>query len=85
MLEHQIERLIDKSGGFGTFLFMGHDWADEAATHRSFELFARHVMPVYQGTAKRALESRDWTVKHHDEMHAASMAAIKAAGFRRKT
>ena len=29
----QIQRLVDQSGGFGTFLCMGHDWADRAATH----------------------------------------------------
>ena len=26
----QIQRLIDQSGGFGTFLIMAHDWADRA-------------------------------------------------------
>ena len=28
----QIQRLVDQSGGFGTFLFMAHEWADRAAT-----------------------------------------------------
>ena len=28
----QIQRLIDQSGGFGTFLSMAHEWADRDAT-----------------------------------------------------
>ena len=37
----QIQRLVKQSGGFGSFLFMAHDWADREATLRSYELFAR--------------------------------------------
>ena len=38
----QIQRLVDQSGGFGTFLFMAHEWADrEAPRRRSYELMAR--------------------------------------------
>ena len=29
-----IEGLLEQSGGFGTFLMLGHDWADPAATLR---------------------------------------------------
>ena len=46
----QIQRLIDQSGGFGTFLCMGHEWADRAATHRSYSLLAREVFPRFQGS-----------------------------------
>jgi len=45
----QIERLIRQSGGFGTYLIMGNEWADWPATLRSLELFARFVMPHFQG------------------------------------
>lgn len=48
----QIERLIEKSGGFGTYLMMGHDWANWPATKRSFELFAEVVMPHFNGKFK---------------------------------
>ena len=46
----QIERLQNQSGGFGSYLFMGHEWADTEATRHSFELVARYVMPRFQGS-----------------------------------
>ena len=45
----QIERLIDKSGGFGAYLFLGADFAPWSATLRSYELFAEEVMPRFTG------------------------------------
>ena len=42
----KIQALVDQSGGFGAFLFMAHNWADFAATRRSYELFARYVAPA---------------------------------------
>ena len=47
----QIERLIDKTGGFGAYLFLGADLADWPATLRSYELFAEQVMPHFTGPA----------------------------------
>jgi limonene 1,2-monooxygenase len=41
-----IERLQKKTGGFGTVLLLAHNWADWSATQKSYELFARHVLPV---------------------------------------
>ncbi len=49
MAAAQIERLIDKSGGFGTYLFLGADLADWAETKRNYELFAEQVMPQFTG------------------------------------
>ncbi|MFP4275463.1 MAG: LLM class flavin-dependent oxidoreductase, partial [Paracoccaceae bacterium] len=46
----QIERLHAQSnGGFGAYLMLAHNWADPQATHKSYELIARHVMPHFQG------------------------------------
>jgi limonene 1,2-monooxygenase len=50
MARKQIERLIKKSGGFGTYLLMGVDWARYPATMRSHELFAEEVIPYFNGT-----------------------------------
>jgi limonene 1,2-monooxygenase len=47
----QVQRLVDQSGGFGAMLLLAHEWANPAATRRSFELIAQHVMPEFQGQA----------------------------------
>ncbi len=55
----QIERLVKQSnGGFGAYLQLAHDWAAPAAKFRSFELFARHVAPHFQGQAHPTLDSK---------------------------
>ena len=41
----QIRRLQEQSGGFGTLLLFGTNWANWEATKRSYEMFARYVMP----------------------------------------
>jgi limonene 1,2-monooxygenase len=55
-----IQGLLDQSGGFGTFLFLGHDWADPQATYKSYRLFAREVMPHFQGQLGAPRRSHDW-------------------------
>ena len=45
----QIERLVDKTGGFGCFMTLGADLADFPATLRSYELIAEQVMPHFNG------------------------------------
>lgn len=62
----QIGNLIEQSdGGFGTYLTLAHNWANPEATKKSFELFAREVMPHFQssgsnlqGAADRAQAAR---------------------------
>lgn len=46
----QIERLIEKSGGFGCYLFLGADFAPWPATLRHYELIAERVMPHFDGS-----------------------------------
>ena len=53
----QVQRLWDKSGGFGCMLQMGHEWANPAATKRSAELFAAEVIPHFQGQAQPTLDA----------------------------
>lgn len=45
-----IERLQERSGGFGGLMVTGHEWASQEKTHRSYELLARHVAPRFQGS-----------------------------------
>jgi limonene 1,2-monooxygenase len=75
----QIQRLIDQSGGFGTFLFMAHEWANREATLRSYELFAREVMPHFQGQMERAVGSRDWAATNRPEFIGAATNAVMKA------
>ena len=75
----QIQRLVDQSGGFGTFLCMGHDWADRAATHSSYALLAREVFPRFQDSARTTTASRDWAVEHRPDFIGAAGAAVMSA------
>src|SRR5688572_27899846 len=54
----QIARLEEQSKGFGAFLVIDQDGADRPAKLRSYELFAREVMPAFQGTAQTLTASR---------------------------
>jgi len=58
----QLERLQEKTGGFGAYLFMGADFADWHATLRSYELFAEAVMPHFNGQAAPVQASYDKVV-----------------------
>ena len=40
-----LESYWTKTGGFGCILLLAHNWADWEATKRSYELFARYVLP----------------------------------------
>ncbi|HWP67267.1 MAG TPA: LLM class flavin-dependent oxidoreductase [Candidatus Limnocylindria bacterium] len=75
----QIQRLWDKSGGYGTYLFMVHDWADREATLRSFELIARYVMPQFQGTLGRLAASHGWAAENRPTFIGRAVEAIGKA------
>jgi limonene 1,2-monooxygenase len=74
MCTAQIHRLMKQSnGGFGAYLLMAHNWANTAATHKSYELIARHVMPHFQGhhaptveATARAIEARPGLYARHE-------------------
>jgi limonene 1,2-monooxygenase len=72
-----IDHLIEMSdGGFGTFLIQAHEWANPAATQRSYELIAQHLMARFQGSAKRPAEQRDWAAANRQEFMGAAGGAI---------
>jgi len=74
-----IEGLLEQSGGFGTFLLLGHDWADREATLRSYRLFARKVIPHFQGKLSAPRASHDWAAAKRDELFGRAGQAIVAA------
>ena len=45
-----IEKLRAKQGEFGVVLLQAHNWAEWEATKKSYELYARFVMPHFAGT-----------------------------------
>ena len=54
----QINRLMAQSnGGFGAYLMLAHNWANPQATLKSYELIARHVMPIFQGQANPTIQA----------------------------
>jgi limonene 1,2-monooxygenase len=58
----QIQRLIDASGGFGTVLLNGGYWGDVEQTMHSYEIFAKQVIPHFNGQASTGVASYDWVL-----------------------
>jgi limonene 1,2-monooxygenase len=54
-----INHLNETSGGFGRLLLFAHDWANPEGTARSFELFSREVMPVFQDSMRAPVRSME--------------------------
>lgn len=66
----KIGQFVDASGGnLGAFLFWGHEWASPAATLRNYNLFARDVMPAFQGTTRRLHQETIFAKKKLKELN----------------
>src|SRR3954453_182409 len=63
-----IEGLLEQSGGFGTFLLLGHDWATPERTLNSYGLFAREVIPHFQGQLAAPYVSHEWATAKRGEL-----------------
>ena len=75
-----IERLLAfTDGGAGGILFRAHEWADRHQTLNSFELFARWVMPRFQGSLRMQTQSREWCVANREGIFAPNLQALKQA------
>ena len=75
-----IDKLIENSrGGCGGFMFRAHEWANRRDTFESFELFARWVMPRYQGSLDTITSSRDWCRTNRETIFSPTTAAVKKA------
>jgi limonene 1,2-monooxygenase len=62
MAIEQIERVKEKTGGFGCYLMLGADLADWHQTKRHYELFAEYVMPHFTGQLEPVQASYDMVV-----------------------
>jgi limonene 1,2-monooxygenase len=72
----QVEKLVNQSDGFGAMLLLGHEWANRQATWRSYELFAQHVMPAFQGQAYSTLDAKARATDTRDGLAEQQMQAV---------
>lgn len=73
---HAVLNLVELTGGFGTVLGFAHDWADREATTRSWELFARYVIPEVNGALRSMRASADHVTANKAKLIAGAGAAI---------
>jgi limonene 1,2-monooxygenase len=62
-----IQRVVDLTGGFGTFLLTAHDWADAAGMSRMFEIVADQVFPRFNGADEAPTRSYLWTKQRKED------------------
>jgi limonene 1,2-monooxygenase len=55
-----LENYWTKTGGFGCILMLANDWAEWEETKRSYELFARYVLPRFEERNAWRDQSMDW-------------------------
>ncbi|MGE4651306.1 MAG: LLM class flavin-dependent oxidoreductase [Myxococcota bacterium] len=75
----QIRSLQKRSGGFGTFLLLAHDCADPERTAKSYDLFARYVIPELRAANRGRQESLDWFSANSERVVGDLRAAIGKA------
>lgn len=76
---NMIRHLQEVTGGFGVLLGFAHDWASREATLRSWELFARHVVPELNGYTRNLKASAEYLAEHRPELADGMIQAVKAA------
>lgn len=74
-----VERLLERSGGIGGILSLGHEWASTEATLRSYELWARYVAPRFQGQIDVLEDNRDFIEGRQGAVFGPGMAAYAKA------
>ena len=73
----QIRRLLDQSKGFGTYLMLAHEWANPDRTKLSYDLFARYVMPQFQGSSQPLIDARERARASRERLAARNMKAVE--------
>ncbi|MGE0598087.1 MAG: LLM class flavin-dependent oxidoreductase [Dehalococcoidia bacterium] len=74
-----IKLLQKRSGGFGTLIGFAHDWAPREAQMRSYEMFARYVIPRAQGLIEPVQRSADFVADHKAELMEKANKAVLGA------
>jgi limonene 1,2-monooxygenase len=73
-----VRSLQEVTGGFGVVLGFAHDWANPEATLRSWDLFARYVIPELNGYTENLKVSAEYLANNKQELMAGMQAAIMA-------
>jgi limonene 1,2-monooxygenase len=75
-----IRRLLEQTrGGAGGLLFRAQEWANRQDTLKSFELFARYVMPQFQGSLDTIADSNRWARERRRDIFGPNVEAIARA------
>lgn len=75
-----IENLVKVTGGFGKLLlFTGTDWTSQSDLNRGLELFAREVMPHFEGSYNSTVRSMERAVATRELRVSEQRASIKQA------
>src|SRR5438309_1385345 len=75
-----IEKLWELSnGGFGGLPFRAHNRANRQVTLHSYDVFARYVMPRFQGTADGPRNSNEWARGNRRTIFSPNVEAIRRA------
>jgi limonene 1,2-monooxygenase len=67
------------AGGFGGLLFRAHEWANREQTLKSYELFARYVMPRFQDSLDTVRGSNDWARGNRKTIFSPNVEAVRRA------
>ena len=59
----RIKELEEATGGFGSLLMVAVEWTSTQKWHRSLELFARYVIPQFNGSLRGIQSSYDRMVE----------------------
>ena len=73
-----IRNLQEVTGGFGVVLGFAHDWASREAMMRSWDLFARYVVPEINGYTRNLQGSADYVADNQKELMKGATAAVVA-------
>ncbi|MDA1310759.1 MAG: hypothetical protein O2985_14285 [Proteobacteria bacterium] len=60
-------------------MFRAHEWANREQTLRSYELFARYVMPRFQGSMDTLYASNAFTRENRREVVGRNVEAVRRA------
>ena len=64
----RIDRVLAKQGEFGAVLLQANNWADWQQTRRSYELYARYVVPHFNRLNANRKASYNWITDIQQEL-----------------